>query len=314
MLSMDDIVKIVRELHDIGVMYIDVVGGEPLLTPALTFSLLHLCLKHGIRVRLCTSGIDYYTLSKIVMKLMNTVGSRIVKELLEIHVWLSTLSSRRMSSLLNCYGEHILDNKLYSIVKMSSLVKTCVRAVVTGLNYVEVPNIVEVCRRINVSEVMLVRVLPVGRARRNLSLIELKEDDIVRFFNIVKGLVDRYGNYIKLSSSLDWLFLLDEKYLIRSTRCRCGIDNIIILPDGRAVPCIGYVDSNYTLGNVRESKIIDVLNGEERRRFLEHRYSIVRECSRCRFYNICMGKCLKYREHYGYDPICKTLQQDLKKE
>lgn len=71
----------------------------------------------------------------------------------------------------------------------------------------------------------------------------------------------------------------------------CGLR---IAADGNVFPCQSFTDSKYSFGNIKESKLNEVLESDKFRQFVElvhNRRNNLEQCKECGFSLICAGGC-----------------------
>lgn len=74
--------------------------------------------------------------------------------------------------------------------------------------------------------------------------------------------------------------------------------NLVVEANGSCYPCDFYVIDKWNMGNIAESSIKDLLQGEKAKKFVETSIDIPDDCGKCKFISICRGGC---RRHY--EPI-----------
>jgi len=313
-LSLDDVGRIVKELADCGVKVLEVSGGEPFLTPSLLFSAILNAVEYGVNVHVFTACSDYYT----IIRVLNRIPKK-HREMVTIHVSLHSLDSMVTSSIMGINNlnnaRRDLDARLYTIAVLSKMFRTCINFTVTRLNYHELTVIVDVVKKLGASGISLLRLVPQGYARENLHILEMGRRDWYRFYNIVTSLVDRYGSYTRLGAPINWLYLIDDKYLktMPPSACRCATSHIAINPDGTVIPCSAFKDlSDYALGNILNTSLRDILSGDRIEKIVSLRRNLPEKCRKCKYRDICGAKCIAqrlYNDPTSPDPLCIILKK-----
>lgn len=76
--------------------------------------------------------------------------------------------------------------------------------------------------------------------------------------------------------------------------------NLVIESDGSCYPCDFYVVDKWKMGNIMETSVKDLLQGEKANEFIGKSKDIPHDCSKCKFISICRSGC---RRHY--EPVDK---------
>lgn len=93
----------------------------------------------------------------------------------------------------------------------------------------------------------------------------------------------------------------------RDAEC-CGMNgacsrNLVIEADGSAYPCDFYVLDEWRLGNVHDTSIAELYETENAMRFIGRSRNVSDECRQCRFFLLCRGGCIRYRESAGTNAL-----------
>jgi uncharacterized protein len=76
----------------------------------------------------------------------------------------------------------------------------------------------------------------------------------------------------------------------------CGV-YVVIEHNGDVYSCDFFVDSEWKLGNIQESKLADMLNSSLQKKFGQLKATLPQECRRCTWLRLCRGGCTKDRIH-----------------
>ncbi|MBC7350394.1 MAG: anaerobic sulfatase maturase [Candidatus Aminicenantes bacterium] len=91
----------------------------------------------------------------------------------------------------------------------------------------------------------------------------------------------------------------------------CG-DYVVVEHNGDVYSCDFYVQPEWKLGNVKEKRLVDMLNSATQRKFGKRKSLLPEECKKCRWLPYCRGGCPKER---GYWPepekslLCQSYQR-----
>jgi uncharacterized protein len=78
----------------------------------------------------------------------------------------------------------------------------------------------------------------------------------------------------------------------------CG-DYVVVEHNGDVYSCDFYVQPEAKLGNVKEKRLVDMLNSATQRKFGQRKSILLDECKKCKWLLYCRGGCSKER---GYQP------------
>jgi uncharacterized protein len=76
----------------------------------------------------------------------------------------------------------------------------------------------------------------------------------------------------------------------------CGV-YVVIEHNGDVFACDFFVDPEWRLGNIMESRIVDMLNSSKQTRFGQMKAALLEECKKCDWLHTCRGGCTKDRIH-----------------
>lgn len=81
---------------------------------------------------------------------------------------------------------------------------------------------------------------------------------------------------------------------------------VLFEQNGNAYPCDFFIHEDYSLGNIGQSSLRDILNHSTYDEFLSKKTTLAPKCENCEYLNLCYGGCPRNRN--WYDP--KELQTD----
>lgn len=89
----------------------------------------------------------------------------------------------------------------------------------------------------------------------------------------------------------------------------CGA-YVVVEHDGSVYACDFFVEPQWKLGNIQNSRLLDLLNSERQRRFGVRKAQLPAECQECRWLSYCRGGCPKDRRRdprtRGRDYFCQA--------
>lgn len=77
-------------------------------------------------------------------------------------------------------------------------------------------------------------------------------------------------------------------------RERCG-DYVVVEHNGDVYACDFFVEPAWRLGNLSETPLLELLQGERFKAFRQRKQGLAAECLRCEYLSLCHGGCPKYR-------------------
>ena len=125
-------------------------------------------------------------------------------------------------------------------------------------------------------------------------------DFLIKIFNLyVKDFVR--GNYISIRQFDNWV----RMYLGERAE-QCGLmghctHQFVAEGNGNIYPCDFYCTDEWLLGNINESSLESMANGDKAKQFIMESLGVRKECKECRFYPICRaGGCKRNKESEDY--------------
>lgn len=274
-LSTHEILKFLKEAKKYGVKFIHFSGGEPLIRDDL-YTILGRSLKLKFdKIVITTNG-----------TLLNEKHMKVVKpfkENFEIKISLDGASSNVNDRVRGVKGAF---NRTLNAIKMciSEGVDTEVLTTITKYNFIEVPKIVKLTKKLGVKWRWGV-LSPVGRA--DVSMM----DPVVRDF--IKDEEGHKQDFLKIVPPTLKKFVemkQRKKWLLRYVACGAGIGGLTILSNGNVTLC-GFL-RDLKVGNIRHHSISYIWE----RGFAKWRSSIDfsknKKCASCPLLIGCSGGCL----------------------
>lgn len=95
----------------------------------------------------------------------------------------------------------------------------------------------------------------------------------------------------------------------------CG-NYVVIEHNGDVYSCDFFVDPKWRLGNIKEGRLLDMLNSERQKSFGSMKKKLPDECDECRWLHHCRGGCTKDRprgiQRNGVNYLCEAYKMFLK--
>lgn len=234
---MANVEKILVEASELGLGILSLSGGEPLLHQNLA-EIIRLAKKLGIRdVRLFTSGL------LLEDRKIAGMNGDLIKDLKfsgldRIYFNLPAPSEEVYEAITGLRGafQHVLRGIKQSV---ESGLYTGVHFVPIKLNYRMLPDLVELCKRLDVDEIGVLRFVPHGRGMANRKFLELDEDEYQEFLRIlVKALETTRRPRIRLGCPFNDIRALLPTW--QAKECSAARTTCHILVDGGVAPCSAF--------------------------------------------------------------------------
>jgi len=305
--------SVVQEFVELGGSILEISGGEPLTYPFL-YELCDYAASLKLDVRLYTSGIsseDGKVLSGINFSEAETLKLQGVNKVI---FNLQGASSTTHQKITGVKGTHKLVLEGIKNTKAVGL-WTGIHFVPMKPNFLELPELAELCMKLGVDELALLRFVPQGRGKENQNLLELTSNQFDELLCLVLRLMEKYPKLnIRAGCPLDFLSLYDPK--IKPHQCKAGLCTCMIAPTGEVLPCPGFKNSSdFIAGNIYQQSLILIWqNGFQLLREFNYE-DITGPCQACPDLNKCFGRCAAQRHiingdiYKGPDPGCPKKEQ-----
>ncbi len=257
-------------------------GGEPLTKKQKVFEIIDYCSKLGLKCSLNTNA-----------TLITEEDLPHLKKLSAIQVSLDGACPQTHDHIRSVPGT--FDKAVKNIkLLVRNGIYVCVRMTLFELNYDEVFDLLDLCRKWGVSSFSWFRVLPAGRAE----YIKGTYVDPKIYYLIMKEMNrQKYiSKDIKIVSSEPCKIALDEplrkKILNKSGKnsvsgCLPGYIELFISANGDVYPCT--MLQNYKLGNILEDNIEDIWLNSPPLDSLRNKNNLKGKCGNCKHKNLCGG-------------------------
>lgn len=291
-LSLNEKVKLARDIGEVGINYVNLTGGEPLIHPHLS-SLLEVLHEYNIEKSIVTNATAIREGILEVLYRTETYIFVTIEGPREVHDEIRGRGSYELA----IRGVELLRKKLNSF----SIVST-----VNKINYVRVHEVVDYAVGVDAEELALLPVMPSGKALESRVYINAEE-----YFWAINNVWERAQEYgLRVSAwCTPWAPLLKKDIGFWFCREMSGMD---IDPSGDVLLC-DILDFKIT--NVREKNIINAF-GEFRNHELVKKVAnppqLPRVCKTCPISWGCRGGC--YARSYALsndlnsgDPLCPRI-------
>jgi len=301
--------QIIDELYKLGTKKIQISGGgEPMMVPDITISMIRRIKKHGIEGKINTNG----TLWKKddLRTLVDSGWDKIIFSIdgpnANIHDYLRGKKGMFRNAVKNI--KYL--SKLKSKLKVNRpLIE--INSVITNTNFNKVSDLVKLCKKIGVNSITLEPVFITVDYVYKLKLNKEQSKEFNALLKHAKALADSYG----IENNFESLILLekfektgDMKELVYSNNVnnKAGKNNFGNLacfepwyfpkigPNGEVGPCCNY-PYIYSSINIRNKKFEDVWFGKEMKKFrkdiLNRKFNEI--CENCTFTRVAINNELR---------------------
>ncbi|HDD42253.1 MAG TPA: radical SAM protein [Nitrososphaeria archaeon] len=293
-LTLEEKLKLIRELAECGVSYVGLTGGEPLINEDL-----EPCLRE-----LYDYGIEYSVNTNA------TLMSEEKAELLErydAYLFVSIDGARKEThEKMRGIGTWRRLMRGLDLIRKRSLPFSTIMAV-SSLNYMEAEDYVELAESLGAEAACMIPTMPVGRAR---SEIIPRVDELVHALRSAESAAKKLGYWISVWCYVPAKLIIDPRFVSTWADCRRG-KVVDIDPAGNLLLC-DVLDLKFS--NVRKgfrAAFREYLEAGEVKEVMAPR--LKEPCSSCELKEICMGGCyarsyLTYGAFDGPDPYCPKTQ------
>ncbi len=277
-LSTQEAINLINEMADMGVKFISVTGGEPLLRKDL-FQILKLAKKRGIKVGFVTHG---------------GLASKFKKEIEELQPSSMMVSIDGLEDTHNkLRGDNANFNQSLAILKFFKEIKVPLISISTTVNqknFKELEEIKEIVFKSGANHWRINIAIPEGRAK-NKEWMHLNNNQLLELFNFINK--NRKNFKIEICEGAGYLGTWDTKLKDAPFFCGCGWNTCTIMADGTVMGCpIFENQKEYGEGNIRDSSFKNIWENKfERFRNIE----LPDDCNSCKYINACGGGCWMMR-------------------
>ncbi|MCS7170824.1 MAG: radical SAM protein [Aquificaceae bacterium] len=308
-LSLEEVVNLIHRLPSVGVRFVILSGGEPLLREDI-FQIAYLLRKRGIRTYLSTNGLLVKEHIKEIKENFDYVGISIDGEP-QVH---DLFRGRRgafyesLEAIKECLGKGI---------------RVGLRFTLTPITAGSLPFIFELVEREAIPKVYISHLVYSGRGKR---LSDLEKEDYKRW---VKFILDRSFEYVEKNipidvvtgnSEADAVFLYKEFTKRYPELAESLYQRLLLWGGNQAGVRLMNIDSTgnvkpdpfffHSLGNVKDRDVVEIWQGNGLLSFLRERpRKLEGKCGHCPFVDVCNGgsraRAYALFENYRMeDPAC----------
>jgi len=277
-LNTEEILNLFKEMGNMGVKYISVTGGEPLMRTDL-FDILHFAKKQGMKVGFVTHG-------GLVDK-----NKKKVRTLKPYSMMISIDGLKETHNALR--GNNANFDQSLEAMKFFKEIKVPRRSISTTVNkrnFNELSELKKIVFNSGANHWRINIAIPEGRAK-NKNWMYLDDNQILELFKFIKE--NRKKFKIEICEGAGYLGNWDTKLKDTPFYCGCGWNTCTIMADGTVMGCpIFENQKEHSEGNIRDSSFKEIWENKfERFRNLQ----LPDDCNSCKHLNACRGGCWMMR-------------------
>ena len=302
-MTMEEKLKLINEMGEIGIEHVGLSGGEPLIHPELPMIIKKLS-DYGISISLVTNACT------IPPNVLNVLATR------DVYVYVSIDGPRDIHDKIRGVGT--FEKVIKNVEKLRAYgIDFGTIMAVNKINYKYVKDYLELALKLGTSNPSLIPVMSSGKAMNNDIYIESEE--YIEAIKMAEEFVEEIGYRLSLWCTPFAPLISSSKY-IYSSFCRT-LDITDIDPSGNILAC-DIVDVVIT--NIRDKSLAkaleDYANSEIIREITEPS-KLSEPCSKCSLRTLCRGGCfarafLIYGDFNAGDPLCPRVhryEKDIKR-
>lgn len=304
-LSRAEALHLVSQIASMGVFYVYILGGEPLMRPDF-LDVVAAAQREGVGVAFNTNG---WFISPEVARAIRNRGVR------KVRVSLDGASAETHDSFRRKPGSfsHVvagLENLHAAGFRNVSVVSTITKRTVT-----EVSPLISLVKELGASDIQLLPLSAVGRGGSNYDELGLDDEDFAQLRREVAENRRRYEQSIHVYS-VDGVLDSNCTACVRRGNvipdfmgCRAGRTAVNVDADGSVIPCL--LVRTPVFGNVREDSLAEIWSRSPRLLEWRRRQNDRPECHKCDLYAVCGRECpaSPSQERVGTDARISTLKR-----
>ncbi len=299
--NLTTIKRTIDSFSDMGVFFISIGGGEPLLRDDI-FEIVRYAEEKEVLVELTTNG---SLLTGEVIEKLKDSGLKFV----QISIDGKKETHNRIRGCLAAYYDAV---NAARISKEAGL-NTSIAMTVMKENQHEVEDIANLAKSIGINSIRAIRCMPFGNAAKDKDNLPFPEEwlKVVERLRIISkenpALSISYDKTFETKKRrIDWL---PEEFL----GCSAGRTVCCITAQGDVFPCTYLKYEKFLMGNINKEKFSDIWHTKNIA-FLRELRHLDGRCSSCNNKSLCMGGCRalayqKYRDIHQSDPSCYINQE-----
>ena len=295
-LSLEEKLKLVNDMKNLGIPRVSIAGGEPFACKDL-YDFIKKCNENDIGVSVSTNGtmFDEKTIDKI--------------NKLEIKTLTISFDGGTQESMDKIRGqgtyEKVVEN-LYNLKKRYKG-KYCIKTTLMKSNINCLEEVIKTGLKCGCSSVKFNTVREDGRATQNKDSIVLTQEEYIKTMKNLEDLKQKYSGQIKIKNPLNIFSKECYNYIEElGFGCFAGKESICVDALGNVRPC-SHFPKEFICGNVKNKSLCEIWNQSEILSMFRN-FKGNEACNGCLKYSKCRGGC-RYRAFLdgninGVDSYC----------
>jgi len=290
--------KMIREFARLGVEFLSIGGGEPLLYPDI-FNAIKYATSLGLAIEMTTNG---SLLTSQVIEKLKSSGLKFIQ------ISLDGANPKTYNKIrINGNFDYVID----AINRAAKNFTLSVCTVINKLNKFEILDILEITKLAGAKHYRVIPQMDVGRGENvkklRLSRRELRAANelVSKLRRTERGIINVQFNENLLSPKEKNIFWMPENhYGCSAARTTCGID-----AKGNVYPCSFMAREELRCGNIKNKTLLEIWSNSKVMKCIRGVEKITGKCSKCRYLKTCRGGCraaayLKNSKINSSDPLC----------
>lgn len=296
--AMDFASEIVRN----KIFWVAISGGEPLMRADI-IKIISYLTKNNVCVMLSTNG-----------TLVNEEMARKLKEagIRSIQVSIDGATPDVHDKFRRVKGSYEKAVQAVKFFKKAGIPDVTISSVATKITFREIPKIIDLAVRLNISRYRVINLMTEGNAHKNISNLIMDDNDRKELVNMVNKKAAAYNDRIKIVQedrpvSLSSLNKPKKGKIVIG--CAAGKTICKVDAEGNVAPCSYFTTNEMRAGNIKEISFDKIWKKSKlffKFRNLDH---ITGKCAKCKLLPSCGGGCRAaaytyFRDIYAEDPTC----------
>ncbi len=303
-LSENEAQRLIDELGELGVLYLSLSGGEPLLREDL-FRLIDHAASYGMRVDLASNG--------------TLIDKRMVRRIAHSRVFQVQVSIDGSEDVHNIFRGK---NSAYKF-SVKAVRRMLDEGIIVSISHTvrkglvsDVEKVIDWAVGMQCAGIKIIPFYPVGRGKQRASQFMLSKKEITQLYCMIEKKRKDVPCGFQIYTEMDYLMatagLKEQKKFMY---CPAGKETLAVYPDGTLYPCPFLTD--FPVGKWPEDRIENIWNHSSLlailRRFTAE--EVNGKCRECRSKSLCGGGCRAFACYFGstiesIDPYCLASENE----
>lgn len=232
-LSAEQIERTIDDAIELGAKSINLSGGEPFLYPQI-LKIIDYIYKQGVDCMVYTSGITLYEGKPI--SIPNEILKRTKGIVSKLIVNIEAAEERVYNHIMGTDfgGFSLMQETIRNAVALGVTVEA--HMVPMKVNYLHIPEVVNLCVDLGVTQLSFLRLVAQGRAMDNLRQVLLDKEELETAKRLMKEAAERQDIKIRLG--------VPFRDGAKRINCLTGICKLDVRYDGKVYPCEAFKNDN----------------------------------------------------------------------